>query len=675
MPGLEFSILSCSSESQEFPSSNLISGKPWMCEEGEDTASVELKFAAESEIESVVLTNNGSSIIQISVLNPKISSNYKEFIQSTFMKNQEDTSGMKKLRVFEIEDFGSGTATKKWSQMKIVCHKGIAGQGFGISQIRIKSPSFLGQADEGGEKTLGLFRMKKDPQKSPTKHETSFFNSRGMDKKIANIPFNKPQESLPNLPSSPSLKISQNKEQSTSLRGVVSFDDDGDDDSFNPITKAYQNSIQNAPKLTNDAGLKRAASPPLEEMPRKHRSVPKNNSSSPPDSPERNPSNSNSSKLNFKNLHRNIADNQGKTGNGDGKDSKNANKYTEKDPKAQLDLSKFKSNQDKLPFDQIMSKFTFAISGIQNPERAEIRRQIAEMGGVYESDLGPTTTYLICAFSGTPKFKEMKARNGKVISSEWIDECHHQRRLIPDTKYLMHDAFENFKPQPKKGDEDFDEEDMNRIIEQSLKDEQYERHLQKVLEASKSESAGPKPFYQKDQKEIKKPALSHNSSDDEETLVMPHRKLNQNHQNNNQNQSKSAKGGANSDGNLTIAFHDSNHSKTVSVGQALQILYEDKTTNDELPSFLLGCTIHLHFEDKSLLSQFQRYIIAYDGNLEKNPQASNITHVIASKWTSYLDSVLNSGKIYIVTPDWLIECHKRQKKVPERGFFLKKSSF
>lgn len=58
----------------------------------------------------------------------------------------------------------------------------------------------------------------------------------------------------------------------------------------------------------------------------------------------------------------------------------------------------------------------FAISGLQNPERGHLRDNALEMGARYQSDWNSDCTLLVCAFADTPKFKQVKAAGGTIVS-------------------------------------------------------------------------------------------------------------------------------------------------------------------------------------------------------------------------------------------------------------------
>ncbi|KAH7302793.1 hypothetical protein KP509_23G087000 [Ceratopteris richardii] len=76
-----------------------------------------------------------------------------------------------------------------------------------------------------------------------------------------------------------------------------------------------------------------------------------------------------------------------------------------------------KQDESNVPlFSKIMDGVTFVLSGFVNPERAELREKVMQMGGQYCPDWGDDCTLLICAFLNTPKFNQVKKQNGTIVS-------------------------------------------------------------------------------------------------------------------------------------------------------------------------------------------------------------------------------------------------------------------
>jgi DNA-repair protein XRCC1 len=82
----------------------------------------------------------------------------------------------------------------------------------------------------------------------------------------------------------------------------------------------------------------------------------------------------------------------------------------------------------------------FAISGMVNPARSNLREQAIEMGARYKPDWTSDCTLLVCAFPNTPKFKQVTADGGTIVSKDWIPECHRQRKLIDIDRYLLNEG-------------------------------------------------------------------------------------------------------------------------------------------------------------------------------------------------------------------------------------------
>ena len=58
----------------------------------------------------------------------------------------------------------------------------------------------------------------------------------------------------------------------------------------------------------------------------------------------------------------------------------------------------------------------FVLSGFINPERGTLRSQALEMGAEYQVDWNSNCTLLLCAFPNTPKFRQVEADGGTIVS-------------------------------------------------------------------------------------------------------------------------------------------------------------------------------------------------------------------------------------------------------------------
>lgn len=88
------------------------------------------------------------------------------------------------------------------------------------------------------------------------------------------------------------------------------------------------------------------------------------------------------------------------------------------------------------PFYQLLEGVTLVISGIQNPDRANLRTKALELGAKYKPDWDSSCTHLICAFVNTPKFNQVKGK-GKIVKRSWIEDCYSQRKRLPWRRYAL----------------------------------------------------------------------------------------------------------------------------------------------------------------------------------------------------------------------------------------------
>lgn len=107
---------------------------------------------------------------------------------------------------------------------------------------------------------------------------------------------------------------------------------------------------------------------------------------------------------------------------------------------SQENASKTKSSASNLgatKFSKLLDGVIFVLSGFVNPERTVLRSQALEMGAQYQADWNADCTLLVCAFPNTPKFRQVEADSGTIVSKEWITECFNQKKLVDIETYLM----------------------------------------------------------------------------------------------------------------------------------------------------------------------------------------------------------------------------------------------
>lgn len=65
-----------------------------------------------------------------------------------------------------------------------------------------------------------------------------------------------------------------------------------------------------------------------------------------------------------------------------------------------------------------------------------------ELGAEYQADWNSRCTHLICAFTNTPKFRQVKGK-GKIVNKKWIEECYRQQKRLSWRKYALDSSDRN----------------------------------------------------------------------------------------------------------------------------------------------------------------------------------------------------------------------------------------
>ncbi|PIK39745.1 putative DNA repair protein, partial [Apostichopus japonicus] len=109
--------------------------------------------------------------------------------------------------------------------------------------------------------------------------------------------------------------------------------------------------------------------------------------------------------------------------------------------------------------DEIMKGVRFVLSGYQNPYRGELRDKAVRMGAKYEANWGPGCTHLICAFSNTPKYQQVRGK-GKIVSKEWILDSYKKKFLQPWKRYKLSNDGDSSTSEEEEDEEEDSEEDV-----------------------------------------------------------------------------------------------------------------------------------------------------------------------------------------------------------------------
>uniref|UniRef100_A0A182JYQ9 BRCT domain-containing protein n=1 Tax=Anopheles christyi TaxID=43041 RepID=A0A182JYQ9_9DIPT len=88
------------------------------------------------------------------------------------------------------------------------------------------------------------------------------------------------------------------------------------------------------------------------------------------------------------------------------------------------------------PFGKLLENVVLVISGIQNPDRANVRNHALAMGAKYKPDWDASCTHLICAYKNTPKYNQVHGK-GKIVKKDWIEKCYYNRKRLSWRKFAL----------------------------------------------------------------------------------------------------------------------------------------------------------------------------------------------------------------------------------------------
>nr|KAG5708735.1 hypothetical protein BaRGS_034952 [Batillaria attramentaria] len=320
-------------------------------------------------------------------------------------------------------------------------------------------------------------------------------------------------------------------------------------------------------------------------------------------------------------------------------------------------------------FTRLMEKVVFVLSGFQNPYRGELREKALEMGAQYKPDWGKGCTHLVCAFPNTPKYNQVNGR-GRIVSKQWIIDCHKQKKLLPWRKYRLGDA-------DSPGDSSEEEEEITRPKKATP---------QKTLSKKGSASKTPTPSKKKEEPEADIYGGDTDSADDTDeelrrakvkAAAMQKGKESKSQKEDSTKEDVEAKEKkevkATEDPTLAL-FADSTDEDEPSGAAAAMDTDDDGADSGlpDLPDFFADK--HFFFygdfdaKERRLLT---RYVAAYDGVLE-DYMNDRVKYVVTSaKWDDNFDQALseNPGLVF-VKPKWIHACHDKNKLLPHQPYVV-----
>lgn len=307
-------------------------------------------------------------------------------------------------------------------------------------------------------------------------------------------------------------------------------------------------------------------------------------------------------------------------------------------------------------FGRLMEGVVFAMSGFQNPYRGELRQKAVDMGAVYKPDWGKGCTHLICAFSNTPKYNQVRGK-GIIVKKDWILQSHKQKKLLPWRNFRLGDA-----ESPDEASTD-DEEDLPKKTppnKQPMKKESTSENESKNITPPKK-SPAPK-------KEVKHMRDSDSGDDTEEEVRKAKAKIEKG------DDTPKKKDDDDIYDASTDEDEPSSSKKTTPKKDSTVKNGDDGSDSGfpELPDFFRKKHFLLYgeFNEKTRRSMI-RYITAYDGELE-DYMSNKVNFVVTnSDWDQNFDDALaDNPSLIFVKPIWVAKCHDKSKFVPFQPYVV-----
>ncbi|XP_070959527.1 DNA repair protein XRCC1-like [Oncorhynchus clarkii lewisi] len=623
-------VVSCSTEDNTHKADNLLSSdtyRKWKAARpGEKQTSVIIQFEKEEQVYSIDIGNEGSAFIEVLVGH---STSVKDqdyevlLVTSSFMSPMESRNGtnINRVRFFGPNQLVKAHAQEKWDRVKIVCsqpyNKNIA---YGVAFVKFHSPP--DKSDPPTTTTpkltkLGQFRVKDEsPSACPSLQPGSLFFNRESTSKA-----------------SPALKVSPQTEKLSYAAAALQSGSGSGHSSAPPSSNSPPPQAAVKRKFEFTKERQTALAPPPSKKP------------SPMGSPERGtttpkPKAKPSTASTPSPIAAKVSPAQ-KTP--DTKKKESLSKPQAK-PRAKPSKAQSSSSEATVPLNKIMEGVVFVLSGFQNPFRGDLRDKALAMGAKYRSDWTPDATHLICAFSNTPKYSQVKSAGGVIVRKEWVLDCHKRKQKISFKRYLMHGAASSSEGSDVEEDEESEEEKERRTPQKRREEERQPTPKKTPIKKEEEDLYGGSTDADEPEDE--------SGMDTEDELKRVESASRQ------KEGEKERKGVKEED-----PFGGSTDENTDAEAE------EDKPI-PELPDFLTGKRFFLYGKfpnnDRRLLL---RYIIAFNGEVE-DYMSEKVQFVVTGEgWhDSFEDALMENGNLSFVKPTWIFAINDRQKMLPYQPY-------
>ncbi|XP_017769713.1 PREDICTED: DNA repair protein XRCC1 [Nicrophorus vespilloides] len=580
-------VISFSSEDPDYGAANLLdhkSAKKWQClKPGERTANVVLQLEEPTVITNVDIGNNHSAYVSVEVgrsSNPNV---FQSLIPAslfmTILESRQNV-GVHKVRMFKVDDLKKPECEEKWDLVKVICNQHFNNSiKFGISFITLHGSQ----------------------QAAPKAVQSSRLVVRELSPEIGNLFISEKDTGDKKVSAAVAIRASSSSSSTTTQISAVKK---------TPL-------------------IKRKHTPwgDVDDSPRH-----KNRNEVLYDDEDYEPNKKIDRIMELKNKENEQKAKQSIDAKEKPKKRKEEEKVKVKTPKRKLDdAGSFKQKRSKLakPFNRLLEGVEIVISGIQNPERAQLRSAALSMGAKYSADWRNSSTHLICAFANTPKFNQVKGK-GKIVMKTWISQCNQQRKRLPWRRFALdpsdqtgnesEEEIEELQPEPAPPQEDENEDegdDTGGDTDEEIERIKRRKAESQVMDVEASAVAAPPvrddtPSAKDDAVETCRTSVVAEDREDEQFTDLTHTDL--------------------SDYYDGLAF------------------YVDED-----------------FIEDDLTRQLNQYITAYDGEVTTDEDRANYIITNNSKRRQRRRSS-REEKIPQVYPDWVFWCHNHQRIMPYEDF-------
>uniref|UniRef100_A0A6P7FQT3 DNA repair protein XRCC1 isoform X1 n=2 Tax=Diabrotica virgifera virgifera TaxID=50390 RepID=A0A6P7FQT3_DIAVI len=486
MPSIKIDhVVSFSSEDPVHNASNILStdtSKKWKCQtSGEKQAIVVLQLEKASQITAIDIGNEHSAYVEVLVSRSGNNDDFKVLlVTSAFMTPLESrqSQNINKVRMFTKDQLSKPECDEKWDRVKIVCTQPFNRHvQFGLSFVSLHS-NVSKESESNSQLSIGKFTIR--PESPDNLSIGALFAKRKelkQDEKPTAAAAIRDAASSSSLAmyGSPTCKPKlKNKDPDCTAKKKAPQQDadlskptnrNRDALFYTSDDEENNDKIDKIMKKKEEEDLKRKEKEENEKNDKKRKNFwgasddddkkKKKDSSNDDNKKKKNDASNDDKKKNDlpdeSKIKKRDKSPSGTPKRNDKKDKTTVDTLKLTKPKDEKRETKRKTNDNlgesskpkkakfTKPFHELLSGVTLVISGIQNPDRGVLRTMALSMGAKYKPDWDSTCTHLICAFSNTPKFNQVKGK-GKIVKRSWLETCHSQRKRLPWRRFALDKA-------------------------------------------------------------------------------------------------------------------------------------------------------------------------------------------------------------------------------------------